>query len=112
MFGIMFPRTEFSVQFGHRPVDGSPAPERRRGHVSPSRVVVPMAGGVGGVENVFAVARRGRVMQVSIMEFDYDAVKVDEIEAQMNSFMKHHDVQDVQVGRWEDQFVVLFFLPE
>lgn len=51
-------------------------------------------------------------MQVSIMEFDYDAVKVDEIEAQMNSFLKHHDVQDVQVGRWEDQFVVLFFLPE
>lgn len=51
-------------------------------------------------------------MQVSIMEFDYDSMKVDEIENRMNGFLEHHEVHDIEVGRWEDQFVVLFFLPD
>lgn len=49
-------------------------------------------------------------MEVQIQEFSYEATNVSELENQINNYLRHHDVADVQVQRWEDQLLVFFFI--
>jgi hypothetical protein len=51
-------------------------------------------------------------MEVQVLEYDYDAANVDDIEAQLNNYLAHHDVQDVQVTRSGSQLLVFCFSQE
>jgi hypothetical protein len=51
-------------------------------------------------------------MQVQILEFKYDTANPDEVETDLNNFLEHHEIIDVQVTRWEDQLLVFAFLEE
>lgn len=49
------------------------------------------------------------MMQVQVMEFTYDGSNVSEIESQMNSYLAHHDVQQVKITQHDKQLLVFFF---
>ena len=51
-------------------------------------------------------------MQVQILEFDYDTSNVGDIEAQINNYLTHHDVTDVQVVQEDSHLLVFFFSNE
>lgn len=48
-------------------------------------------------------------MEVQVLEFDYDAANVADIESQLNSYFDHHDVQDVQVTQNDGQILAFCF---
>jgi hypothetical protein len=50
--------------------------------------------------------------QVQVLEFSYDAVNVDDIEASINAFLGQHDVEEVKITQWEDQLLVFFLYDE
>jgi hypothetical protein len=47
-------------------------------------------------------------MQVQILEFQYESTSIEEMESQMNAYLDHHDVTDIQFSRWEDTMVAFF----
>jgi len=48
-------------------------------------------------------------MEVQVLEFDYNAANVQDIESQINNYFEHHEVEDVQVTQWENQLLVFCF---
>lgn len=51
-------------------------------------------------------------MEVQIMEFDYSAANVEDIEMRLNNYFSHHDVRDVQVTQSEDKILAFCFYEE
>jgi hypothetical protein len=47
-------------------------------------------------------------MQVQVLEFQYESTSIEEMESQINTYLDHHDVTDVQFSRWEDTMVAFF----
>jgi hypothetical protein len=50
----------------------------------------------------------GSGMQVQVLEFQYESTSIEEMESQMNAYLDHHDVTDIQFSRWEDTMVAFF----
>lgn len=51
-------------------------------------------------------------MEVQILEFDYKAGSVSDIQSRLNNYLTHNDVQDVQVTRDGDKLLVFCFRGE
>ncbi|WP_251342727.1 hypothetical protein [Haloplanus halophilus] len=47
-------------------------------------------------------------MQVQVLEFQYESTSIEEMESQINAYLDHHEVSDVQFSRWEDTMVAFF----
>ncbi|WP_436908543.1 hypothetical protein [Halosimplex marinum] len=48
-------------------------------------------------------------MHTQVLEFDYEANNVEEIQSQLDSFHEHYTVRDVEVTQWESQILVFLF---
>jgi len=48
-------------------------------------------------------------MEVQILEFTYDSTSPQDVEEQINNYLRHHDVEEVKVTQWEDQLLVFVF---
>lgn len=51
-------------------------------------------------------------MEVQVLEFDYDSANVDDIEARLNNYFTHHEIQDVQVTQSDSRLLVFCFYEE
>jgi hypothetical protein len=51
-------------------------------------------------------------MEVQVLEYDYDTANVDDIEAQLNNYLTHHDIKDVQVTQSGSRLLVFCFSQE
>jgi hypothetical protein len=51
-------------------------------------------------------------MEVQVLEYDYGTANVDEIETQLNNYLTHHDIQDVQVTQSGSRLLVFCFYQE
>lgn len=51
-------------------------------------------------------------MQVQVLELTYDNKNIKQIENQLNNYLSHHEVTDVQIVRAEDQILAFCFAEE
>jgi hypothetical protein len=51
-------------------------------------------------------------MQVNVLDFDYDATETAELESQINAYLDHHEVDDIEFARWENNLAVFFVTDE
>jgi hypothetical protein len=51
-------------------------------------------------------------MQVDVLDFDYDTTKIAELESRINASLDHHEADDIEFVRWQDDLLVFLVTEE